>query len=747
MKFAWTVGAIFVLATAMLGQTSTAPEPKNAKAAETAKSAASTQTATQTIAMAGAEGDGNAGSAASKAGAPAATSNSRESSAAKSTPADGNAPAAGSPAKAEPPSMENQIEALRELVVSQSKELAATREQMKQQQEKMKALEEQLKSPKGSSGSASAAPLTAPAPASTSVSSAPVTATASPAAATPASWSSSRDGSPNASSAAPVPSAVSNPAQTTQDTDKPASNAPAEIHYKGITLTPGGFVAAETVTRQRSTASDINTPFNSIPYEGNALAHITESNFTARQSRLSLLAESKVGSTKLTGYWEGDFLGAGVTSNNRQSNSYVFRQRILYGQAALESGWTFTGGQQWSLATETKKGITNRTEVLPMTIDSQYHVGFSWERQYGFRVVKNFADKLALGVSVEGPQATIGGRGFSAVTTTNLATATVTTTGNAFLDAPGSGGGLFNFADTTGYSFNKTPDIIAKAALDPGWGHYELFGVLSTFHDQVYPCGVVGTNATDTVPPATPTKIACPINGSTTPSATGEYTNTQWGGGFGGNLRVPVVPKKLDFALQGMTGNGVGRYGSAQLPDVTLRPDGTTALIRTTHALGELEFHATPKLDFYAYFGGEYAWRTAYVGYDSISITTTPAIPATTTTPAIPSTTTTTFKLNQPGGYGSLFANNSGCSSQSAPSNQLTPSGGGKCAGDTRIIMEGTFGLWHRLIEGSKGGLRWGLQYSYFTRSGWSGDNGSGPGISPKAVDNMVWTSFRYYLP
>src|SRR3954471_4413625 len=165
-----------------------------------------------------------------------------------------------------------------------------------------------------------------------------------------------------------------NAVSTLQETQKMIADAesPTALHYKGITITPGGFIAAETVTRQRGIASGINTPFNSIPYAGNALDHIGESNFTARQSRLSLLGESKVGAVKLTGYWEGDFLGTGVTSNNRQSNSYVFRQRVLYGQAAFDSGWIITGGQQWSLATETKKGITNRTEVLPMTIDSQY---------------------------------------------------------------------------------------------------------------------------------------------------------------------------------------------------------------------------------------------------------------------------------------------------------------------------------------------------------------------------------------
>jgi hypothetical protein len=534
-----------------------------------------------------------------------------------------------------------------------------------------------------------------------------------------------------------------------QDTQKKiiAAESPSTIHYKGVSITPGGFVAAETVFRQRATSSDINTPFNGIPYPGNALSKVGENNFTARQSRVSLLVESKVGSAKVTGYYEADWLGTGVTSNNRQSNSYVLRQRVIYAQAAFESGWSFTGGQQWSMATENKKGIQNRQEAIPLTIDPQYNVGFTWERQYGFRVVKDFGGKFALGVAVEGPQATIGGRGFSLATTTTVGSATVATSGNTFLDAPGAGGGLFNFVDTTGYSVNKAPDIIIKAAADPKYGHYELFGIISTSRNRIYPCGVVGTNAKDTAPPATTTTIACSVDGSTSPSSIGAFNDTRTGGGLGASLRVPLFTKKLDFAVKGVAGDGIGRYGSAQLADLTLRPDGTQALIRTAHGLGELEFHANPKLDVYAYFGAEYAWRAAYQGYNSITVTKTPAIPATTTTPAIAATTTTTFKLNQIGGYGSPFANNSGCSTENPPTNQLTPSGGGTCAGDTRVIMEGTLGFWHKFYQGPKGGLRWGLQYSYFTRNGWSGNNNTAVGVSPKAVENGVWTSFRYYLP
>jgi len=535
--------------------------------------------------------------------------------------------------------------------------------------------------------------------------------------------------------------------QETQKNVKEAIESPVAIHFKGVTITPGGFVAAETVWRQRAESADINTAFNSIPYPGNALSKVNENNFTARQSRLTMLAESKVGPVKLTGYYEGDFLGTGVTSNNRQSNSYVFRQRQLFGQAAFDSGWSFTGGQMWTLATENKKSIQNRQEALPMQIDPQYVVGFTWARQYGFRVVKDFGGKFALAASIEGPQSTFGGRGFSSVTTVTVGSASVATTGNTFGDAPGNGGGLYNFVDPSGYSVNKAPDFIVKAALDPGWGHYEVFGILSTFRNRVYPCGVVGTNANDTVKPTTPTSIPCLATGNFTVSAAGAFNDARTGGGGGASFKIPLFSKKVEVGAKGVYGDGIGRYGSGQLADLTFRPDGTQALIRTGHGLAELEIHASKKLDIYAYYGGEYAARAAYKGYDSITITKTPAIPATTTSPAIPATTTTSFKLNQIGGYGSPFANNSGCSTELPPANQLTPSAGGTCAGDTRFLQEGTIGFWHRFYQGPKGGMRWGLQYAYFSRTGWYGNNNSPVAIIPKAVDNMVWTSFRYYLP
>ncbi len=546
-------------------------------------------------------------------------------------------------------------------------------------------------------------------------------------------------------------------------------DGPASIRYKGISFTPGGFLAAETVTRTKATSGDINTPFTGIPFEAANLAHTSENNFTARQSRISLLAESKLGSATTSGYYEADFLGAGTTSNNRQSNSYVLRQRQVWAQAAFNSGFIITGGQQWSLATETKKGLFNRQEDLPMTIDPQYVVGFTWARQYGARFVKDFGGKFALGFSVEGPQATIGGRGFSSVTTINDAAAPATvvtsgattgTTSNFFLNAPGAGGGLYNAFDANGYTVNKAPDLIFKAAADPGFGHYELFGIVSFFRDRIYPCGVVGTNAKDTVVPATPTVLtgACLSTTPTVVSSFGATNTSTTAGGLGASALWPLFNKHLDFGVKAVAGDGIGRYGSAQLADATARPDGTLALIRTAHGLARLEWHATPKFDIYGYWGLEYAWRAGYSGYDAVTITKTTAIPATSTTtagvtvttPAIPATTTTKISTTGIGGYGNFAANNTGCASEGVPVNDFNPSSGSNCAGDIRLIQESTLGFWYRFYQGSKGRMQFGIQYSYVAKDAWSGTGGvatGGAAISPKGIDNMIFTSFRYYIP
>src|SRR5271165_6319365 len=560
--------------------------------------------------------------------------------------------------------------------------------------------------------------------------------------------------------------AASNAAVSASDEKGGEEKGPSTIRYKGVSITPGGFLAAETAFRAHATGGGIATPFTSTPFAAADIAHVTENAFSGRQSRLSMLVQSKVGVASLSGYVEADFLGVGTTSNNRQTNSYVFRQRQLFAQAAFDNGLTVTGGQMWSLAMENKKGIAARGENTPMQIDPNYVVGMTWARQYGFRITKSFGDKFAVAFSVEGPQATIGGRGFSAVTTINSAAApatiltscaTTATTWNFFLNAPGAGGGLMNAFDGTGYTVNKAPDFIFKAALDPGWGHYELFGIVSEFRDRVYPCGVVGSNAKDTAPPLVPTNYTanCFSATPTVVSSYGAFNSSATGGGGGISALWPLFSNKLAVGAKAVAGDGIGRYGAAQLMDATARPNGSLALIRGAQGLVRAEFHATPKLDLYAYWGLEYAWRAGYSGYETITVTKTaaiPGIPATLTSPALPAypaTTTTKFATGI-GGYGNVAANNSGCATEGVALNDFNPSNGSNCAGDIRLIKETTVGFWYKFFQGPKGRMQMGIQYSYISKFGWSGNGGLTTGqtpISPNSGANMVFTSFRFYLP
>jgi len=588
--------------------------------------------------------------------------------------------------KPEPNAIESEVQDLRSLVEEQRAELEAQRAALKAAETKMEALEEKM-SPAASQPAA-------------------VSAIASPAVSSNAAVKSISPG--NESLKTPVATvAAKDNAAGAQSTEQ----GPASIRFKGLTITPGGFLVAESVYRTRATGADINTPFTGIPFPGNDASQLSEFNASGRQSRLSFLFQGQADSVKLTGYYEMDWLGACVTSNSRQSNSYCLRQRQLWGQGAFSNGWTVTGGQMWSLATETKKAMDNRTEALPMTIDAQYHVGFSWERQYGFRVTKSFNDKAWVGFAVEEPQLTL----------TNHNSPTPFLAGGV-----GSGGGLLNFADTTGYSANVTPDFIVKAAFEPGWGHYEIFGVVSNFRDRIYPCGA--STALVALP------AGCP---GATPSASNAFNDTRTGGGVGLNFRGPIT-KQLDLGVHVLAGDGIGRYSSAQLPDVTVRPDGSLGLIRGGGALGTLEYHPTSKLDVYLNYGIEYADRAAYTYFTNAA---TPVLTAV--------------------GYGSPYYNQSGCealaplptgsgpfSGTTAPAG-FNPSSAGGCTGDIRNIQEATIGFWHKLYQGPRGGLRWGLQYSYIFKNTWSGNNNvlTAPGVNAKAIDNMIFTSFRYYIP
>jgi hypothetical protein len=449
-----------------------------------------------------------------------------------------------------------------------------------------------------------------------------------------------------------------------------AQDSTTTIRYKGVTVTPIGFVAAEGVWRQRNITADIGSSYNAIPFSGTTNGHLSEARLTGRQSRIGIALDGKMDATKLSGFWESDFLGVGTSSNSNESNSYVLRLRQFYGAAAFSNGWTLSAGQMWSLATSNKKGLANRTEVVPATIEAQYSVGFNWARQFGFRAVKSLGSAASVGVAIEESQTTFSAR--NAPTNFVLGQA---------------GGSLLNA--TTNYSTDATPDVVAKLAFDPaGKGHWELKAIGREMRDRVID----------------PTNTA----GGSRNVATGAY-----GVGFGAYIPMMHGSRDvLDIGLNGLVGKGIGRYGSAQLPDATVDVDGSLKPIKAAHALLSLESHPTPKLDVYGYAGAEYADRTAFVNAAGKGV-----------------------------GYGSELNNNSGCETEAAPTNQTTPNSG-TCNADTRSIYQGSLGFWYRFYKGASGTMQWGLQYSYTARNTWSGQS-----IQPKANDSMLFGSFRYVLP
>jgi Skp family chaperone for outer membrane proteins len=481
---------------------------------------------------------------------------------------------------------------------------------------------------------------------------------------------------------------------------------PDAIYFKGVALSfTGSFIAAETADRTAATASDINTAFTGIPLQNSDAYNVSEFFGTGRQSRLAFKASGKLPSVALTGYYEMDWLGTGVTSNNNQSNSYVLRQRQLWADAKTTSGWDFSGGQGWSLVAETTQGLTRGTEILPATIDAQYEAGFVWSRQYSFRVSKDFGKVAYFGFSVENAETLNPGGN-------NLPS-------NVLLGSAGTGGGLFNSGGTAAagtlanYSFNYTPDFIVKMAFEPGWGHWEVFGIERNFRDRIYPCLT-----------ATSTSSGCEVaSASTTP-----YNATATGAGLGGGFRAPLGTKAITVGLKGLWGQGVGRYGSSTITDVTLRPNGMISPIHGFSALSTIELNPTKNFMMYFNYGGDYEARDWVLNGTSQV------------------------------GYGNYSADMSGCgiepaSTASNPTTDpITPGNSTNgCKGNNKDVQEFTAGYWWNIIAGAKGRLRQGIQYSLIRRDLWSGAAGTGtvtnPGGGAHGDDNMIFTSFRYYLP
>jgi hypothetical protein len=460
---------------------------------------------------------------------------------------------------------------------------------------------------------------------------------------------------------------------------------PEFITYKGLHITPGGFLELTGYFRSNATLSDQATPFQSIPLEsqviGGSNSHLTEFGLTARDSRLSLRLDAGTDKTKLTGFYEMDFFGTGTTSNPNQTTSYVPRIRQAWSRAQFSNGWAVTGGQMWSLITLNRKGTDADTFWVPNIIEAQYSVGFDWGRFAELRASKTFHDKVAIALGLTNPSYLNSGTNSSV---SGMAANGAGLYGNSLLSTCTQSTAtppVVTCTNTPLYSTNLAPDMIVKLAYDgPKVGHLEVKALTRIFRDRVVATG-------------------------TTPG----WNNTGLGGGIAAGVITPIVPKKVNFVAQGMYGKGISRYQDAGQYDFVVRgTDHNLQAIESFSSLAGFESHPGKRTELDLFFGDEYYARSTYLN----------------------GTTTA--------GYGSPTAINTGCYYETVPTGVSST-----CTGNNRNLWNGKVIAYYDVYKGPLGTLRYGAEFDYIERGTWSGAGG----LAPKGSDTVGFSTMRYILP
>jgi len=348
--------------------------------------------------------------------------------------------------------------------------------------------------------------------------------------------------------------------------------SPLSFRIGSAEFTPGGFLDFAAFFRSTNVGSGIATAFGSIPFNNQLpQGRLSETRLSAQYSRLSLKVDAPLPkSTTITSYVETDFLGYQPANAYQTANSDSLRLRVFW--ADVRHGkWEVLGGQEWSLLTPNRVGLSPLTPDVFYTLneDPNFQVGLIWARQPQFRVVYHPSDDWAVGLSLENPQQFVPG---SVVFPSTSFT-------SQFDNGSGSTSATSSATNTA--VPNLHPDIIVKAAYDARPAghafHIEAAGLLRSF------------------------KV---FNDLATPAA----TNTITGGGGSVNLNYEVI-HNLRLIANSFYSDGGGRYIFGLGPDVIVKPNGTLSAVHSGSGIGGFEYQATPKYMFYGYYGGAYFQR------------------------------------------------------------------------------------------------------------------------------------------
>jgi hypothetical protein len=458
------------------------------------------------------------------------------------------------------------------------------------------------------------------------------------------------------SAATQSPAATSSPAQhpeTPALRDSAPVTAPLSFHLGAVTFTPTGFVDFSQVWRSKTVTSGLPTNFAAIPFNNTVLGRRRQTLSSAANTRLGIQVNTRVLGFDFLGVVETDFLGYVPNNVATTTNSYGLRLRLAFADLR-KNRWELLAGQNWSLLTPARKGISPSPDTLFLTqdLDPNIHSGLVWSRAPQLRVVFHASPSVAMGVSFESGDTYAGGSAGAGTITLPSALAP----------------NYFGQVDTSTQNGNSVPnpntDWIAKIAFDPKAAsrpiHFELAGLMSRF------------------------AFYNPLNNR-------RFTIT--GGGMTFNAGIEAV-RHLTLVTNNFYTNGGGNFIFGEAPDLIIQGTGAPSLLPAASTVDGLEYGATSKWQFWAYYGGTWIGRIS------------------------------TFDLTtlQPVGYGYTGSPNS----------------------QNRTIQQITGGF-HRVLwsNSNYGTFQFSGQYSWLVRHPWY----VAPGQPVSANLNMVYLGFRYLLP
>lgn len=318
----------------------------------------------------------------------------------------------------------------------------------------------------------------------------------------------------------------------------------------------GGYVGLTAIHRSTNAGGGTGTDFGTIPYKDTLQGNLSETRFSAQQSRLTLRVDADFTKTqnsdikgrqprfnRLSGYFEMDFGGNTPGGAAITSDSVGLRVRHAFAEVQYRDSFFLAAGQAFSLMTAAKDQLSIWPGDVEMStaVDTNYLAGLIWTRMPQVRFTWRPSRQFNWAISAENPEQEIGD---SLVTLPDCCRSDLEAqynTGSNGLSVP-----------------NVMPDLTTRVAFNPIPAfHIDVGGVLRVFRHRVAPYD------------------------------SGESFKTT-GGGANVNLRFTPVPSTR-LILQSAFGSGLGRYVGGVVPDAAFRADGSISLIGTTSWVGGIE--------------------------------------------------------------------------------------------------------------------------------------------------------------